>query len=845
MDISQEVSSKKPSEEDSQSFEDLGFVEEPKTSRSEYADLGFEPIPTNPILESINKLGNAIKNIPIGGGMTAGEAASMRGKSDLDKVINELPDVTINNIKESFLRGNVSAEIDQASYMALTGELDFDKDVKPLKDQQEKIIQSDPIKGKNTISKAIYDISSMVPSIAKGIIEGAGTGAGAGLAVASTGIGAPTALAAFGVGTAVGSYEYWRRQGAGQLYAELRSNDIPDQISKPIAHLGGAMYSAIEFSQVDKLIPGVKNQAKLIIADSLKRTIGKLSLIYGANWAEEVGEEGLQEIVQGTSKEVASILAGTNNKSNERIIFDVLANGWEAAKSSAIPMLLLMGPSAAVAGKEAVASEKIKEDVRREVVRRVIEESKIQEEKEKLFQPAGKQTEPVSESQLPPVTTMADGTAIPLEVKPGEEQVSKTKDVSRETTKEITDIDKQLSQFEGEGSAVVPIEDDNKPLEQEISDVKKNIPRVEGGKQEGEKPIATGLEQGTGEKTPETGGVLQTPKEKEEVIPSRPEDFATAEEYVSSRKAGILSTEDLELAPEKAIKQNIVGAAFIQDGKIIGERYSEGAMNHSDIAEKYDIDYQKAKPGFIDKEGNFLYQFEEDIPKSQLTAEWEAARKAKEKSTLPPVESQVTPSIKAPIEPPAKPPASTPKTQQVVPEGEKIRGLSKSVEERAIKEGLVESLGDLPTYKTRNMDEVAAKVSEFINNDYDLAKRIALGEAPEQGDVRSQELFTGLSIKALAEDDIDTIRELALSEKATAIATELGQRVKAYDAQEELSPVSAIRDIQDVRTKSAEKKIGKEKIKSEKKSEVANIKESIKAVVKKQNWAEFIKSLEC
>ena len=172
-------------------------------------------------------------------------------------------------------------------------------------------------------------------------------------------------------------------------------------------------------------------------------------------------------------------------------------------------------------------------------------------------------------------------------------------------------------------------------------------------------------------------------------------------------------------------------------------------------------------------------------------------------------------------------------------------GLSKSIEKSAIKEGLSKDFGELPSYEHRNMDDIAGKVSEFINKDYELAKKIAFGEAPEQGGLRAQEIYTGIRVKALAEGDVNTLRELAVNEKASAMATELGQRVKALDSGDPNDPVGTIRQLQKVRKEASEKKIGKDKVVKEKKSEVAKIKKSVKEVVKKQDWAGFIKSLEC
>lgn len=169
----------------------------------------------------------------------------------------------------------------------------------------------------------------------------------------------------------------------------------------------------------------------------------------------------------------------------------------------------------------------------------------------------------------------------------------------------------------------------------------------------------------------------------------------------------------------------------------------------------------------------------------------------------------------------------------------KTSGLSKSIEDKAIKDGLVKDLGELPSYKQRNMDDIAGKVSEFITNNYELAKKIALGEAPEQDGLRQPEIFTGIRVKAEAEGGIETLRELALSDKASALATEAGQRVKALDSGSPDSTIEAIREIK----KSRE---GSSKTKTEKTKIVKDIQKEIKkSKPKKEDWNSFIDSLEC
>ena len=126
----------------------------------------------------------------------------------------------------------------------------------------------------------------------------------------------------------------------------------------------------------------------------------------------------------------------------------------------------------------------------------------------------------------------------------------------------------------------------------------------------------------------------------------------------------------------------------------------------------------------------------------------------------------------------------------------KVSGLSKTIMKEAIAKGLAEDFGDLPTYKVRNQKgELANKITDFIEKEPELAKKIALNEVPEQGGMRSQEIFKALSIKAILESDINTIQELAKSQKAADAATELGQRIQALDTGLNNDPIKTIRNV--------------------------------------------------
>ena len=191
-----------------------------------------------------------------------------------------------------------------------------------------------------------------------------------------------------------------------------------------------------------------------------------------------------------------------------------------------------------------------------------------------------------------------------------------------------------------------------------------------------------------------------------------------------------------------------------------------------------------------------------------------------------------------------------PKTEeQPVKTGPEVKpsGLSQSVVSDAIKVGLKEEdlkNISLPSHEVRNMDQVGERASEFINNDHELAMKIAKGEAPEQDDLRSQELFTALRIKAQVEGDTDTLLELARSDKAANMATELGQRIKALDSHDPNDIVKSIREVNKVREVEANKVSKKVKSETDKGLKVVN-KEISKLNNKLKAWKDLIDSIEC
>lgn len=171
--------------------------------------------------------------------------------------------------------------------------------------------------------------------------------------------------------------------------------------------------------------------------------------------------------------------------------------------------------------------------------------------------------------------------------------------------------------------------------------------------------------------------------------------------------------------------------------------------------------------------------------------------------------------------------------------------LSEDIQTLAIEKKLTEDLGPLPEYNTMNMKEQAKMASDLIKNDYEKARRIAMGEEQPPTGLRPATMWKAMEQVAIKNGDINLIRDLAISSKVPTLLSTYGQEIKAADIGFSESPVKAIQDLQKVKEDVLTKK-GVKDIKKAKKEEAQKIKDEIKKKSPtKQNWQEFIKSIQC
>lgn len=158
--------------------------------------------------------------------------------------------------------------------------------------------QEDPLKARNWLEKQYLKTISIAHPMVSGEAKGITWGVIGGLGAIAAGQAGPqialpeelvTAPAAFGVGHTAGALSYWAEQGEGSVYKEAIKSGLSHKTASTVSSIGGPIYGAIEFSQVDKFIPKLGGFAKRTVLSAI---VGYLKRI-----GVEVLEEGEQKVV--------------------------------------------------------------------------------------------------------------------------------------------------------------------------------------------------------------------------------------------------------------------------------------------------------------------------------------------------------------------------------------------------------------------------------------------------------------------------------------------------------------------------------------------------------------------
>jgi hypothetical protein len=168
------------------------------------------------------------------------------------------------------------------------------------------------------------------------------------------------------------------------------------------------------------------------------------------------------------------------------------------------------------------------------------------------------------------------------------------------------------------------------------------------------------------------------------------------------------------------------------------------------------------------------------------------------------------------------------------------RGLSRSVQRKAVVNKLDATIGDVPEYRAINMADQSDRAVALVESDPALARRVAMGEVPAPEGLLPESVFVAVENDAIAQGDVATIRDLATRSELTTEATKMGQRIRALGERDPESPVAAIKEVITVRMG------GAKDVPKATEETIASIRAMLKSVdVTQDSWAKFVDSLRC
>ena len=219
--------------------------------------------------------------------------------------------------------GFEQGDLDQEAYRIMSaGGGGFDDYLKRRKEFQRRSSAAD-IKGDNWFSQGFYGAAQMIGPMVQGTTEGLGYGTALGATALAAGQLGPqvavpeelvTVPVAAAAGMTIGSSQYWYRQGAGSLYADLREEGVPHDVAAPVSQSMGVPYALIEYAQVSKVAPGMKRFVKQKIAEKVKSALKRNTIQFGSDVTANVGQEVAQEITMAAGEAIAESISDVDMK---------------------------------------------------------------------------------------------------------------------------------------------------------------------------------------------------------------------------------------------------------------------------------------------------------------------------------------------------------------------------------------------------------------------------------------------------------------------------------------------------------------------------------------------------
>lgn len=167
--------------------------------------------------------------------------------------------------------------------------------------------------------------------------------------------------------------------------------------------------------------------------------------------------------------------------------------------------------------------------------------------------------------------------------------------------------------------------------------------------------------------------------------------------------------------------------------------------------------------------------------------------------------------------------------------------IGKSINTKAIEQGLTKTYGDLAQYSKITIKDQAKKAADVVNGDPEQLRRIVNGQEKLPEGLKSTALVTAVEQHALKTKDVDLLRDLARSPHVSE-SSRSAQELRLAAEREPDSASVRIKQVIDARRKAVGSKIGSVD------RNVTKTAKGIKDYVKtpsRQEWGDFINEITC
>ena len=162
-----------------------------------------------------------------------------------------------------------------------------------------------------------------------------------------------------------GTLAYWTARISGNMFLELEAAGVPRwaaRVGSVLTALPSAAVEVAQFSQIKKFFSGpVKSSANQIVTKGVISALKKLGIAGTKSVSIQVGQEFVQELIEGTGRGLTEQYAGVGKGVVPK---QIILDAFRVAKDSAVPLMMLMLPgSAAHLGAAPQTSEEAAREV--------------------------------------------------------------------------------------------------------------------------------------------------------------------------------------------------------------------------------------------------------------------------------------------------------------------------------------------------------------------------------------------------------------------------------------------------------------------------------------------------